>query len=65
MAIWAVLGSASQQCFQKWMEYMKEYCRLVVCFNVDFITGYCFQSVHMDEKEEACRALSEIAKNCG
>ncbi|XP_021926547.1 importin-4-like isoform X1 [Zootermopsis nevadensis] len=29
------------------------------------ISGYCIHSADMEEKEEACRALSEIAKNCG
>lgn len=47
------------------MKSCKRYCKLVVCFNVDFIIGYCIHSADMEEKEEACRALSEIAKNCG
>jgi hypothetical protein len=46
------------------MKSLKGYCRPAVCSDVDFITGYCIQGVDMEEKEEACRALSEIAKNC-
>ena len=30
-----------------------------------FIVGYTFDNVYVQEKEEACIALTEIAKNTG
>jgi hypothetical protein len=33
--------------------------------NVEFLVGYSVENVYMEEKEEACLSLAEIAKNTG
>jgi hypothetical protein len=39
--------------------------RIFMYSNLDFILGYSIENVYVEEKEEACVALTEIARNTG